>query len=110
MGFSSEHLLGAHERHALPEGEPSWARGAGDLGPAKAESPALFFSPMNLLPSTVLCRQGRLEGCAPVATARFVSQSLYALFEKPLRPFVDKAAADPDRGGYVADRYPISQE
>jgi len=28
--------------HALPEGEPPQARGAGDLGPAKAESPALF--------------------------------------------------------------------
>jgi hypothetical protein len=43
LTFSDEHLLGARERHALPEGEPPRARGAGDLGPAKAESPALFF-------------------------------------------------------------------
>ena len=51
--------------HALPEGEPLWARGAGDLGPAKAASPALVWSVtaplaalescgLNLLPSPVL--------------------------------------------------------
>jgi hypothetical protein len=70
--FSDEHLLGARERHVLPEGEPPQARGAGDLGPAKAESPALFFSFMNLLPSTVLLRQGRWGRHASVAAARFV--------------------------------------
>src|SRR5215510_11316594 len=38
-------LYSAHASvtHALPEGEPLRARGAGDLGPAKAVSPALFF-------------------------------------------------------------------
>jgi hypothetical protein len=65
---------------------------------------------MNLSPSTVLLRQGRLGQYAPVAAARFVGQSLYALLQKPLRPLVDKAAADPDRSGNVADRHPISQE
>jgi hypothetical protein len=76
LAFSSEHFLDARERHALPEGEPPRARGAGDLGPAKAASPVLFFSRMNLLPSTGLLCQGRLGRHAPGAAARLVGQSL----------------------------------
>jgi len=45
--------------HALPEGEPTRARGAGDLGPAKAESPALF-----LCLYTVTIPLAALESCA----------------------------------------------
>jgi hypothetical protein len=42
--------------------------------------------------------------------ARLVGQSLHTLRQKPLRPFVDKAAADPDRGSNIADRPPLRQE
>ena len=52
-----EHASGMH---ALLEGEPPWARGAGDLGPAKAASPALFLclcavmAPLAVLESAAL--------------------------------------------------------
>src|SRR5712691_3886086 len=58
----------------------------------------------------MLLRQGWLARHAPVAPARFVGQSFYALLQKPLHPFVDKAAADPDRGGDVGNPYPIGHE
>jgi hypothetical protein len=51
---------------------------------------------------------GSLARHAP--TARFVRQSLDALRQKALRPFVYKAPADPDRGSNVDDRYPIGDE
>ena len=54
--------------------------------------------------------QDRLARHAPVAAARFVGQSLYALVLKPLHPFVDKATADPDRGGNIGDRHTIGDE
>jgi len=41
---------------ALPEGEPIRTREAGDLGPAKAESPALFFCCCAVTP---LCSAGK---------------------------------------------------
>ena len=47
---------------------------------------------------------------ASVATARLVSQSRQALLQKPLRPLVDKATADADRGGNGGDRDAIGQE
>jgi hypothetical protein len=53
LAYSYVPLLDARERHALPEGKPPRARGAGDLGPAKAVSPALFFS--------LLCRHASLD-------------------------------------------------
>jgi len=47
---------------------------------------------------------------APMTTPWLVNQALYTLLQKPLRPFIDKAAADPDRGSNVGDRYAIGQE
>jgi hypothetical protein len=47
---------------------------------------------------------------APRAAARFVDPSLQVLRQKPLHPFVDKTTADPNRGGHVGNRHPISQE
>lgn len=47
---------------------------------------------------------------APRAAARFVGPSLQVLRQKPLHPFVDKTADDPNRGGHVGNRHPISQE
>jgi hypothetical protein len=57
-----------------------------------------------------LLRQSRLVRHAERARARFVDQSLYALGQKPLYPFVDKATADPDGGGHVGNRHPIGDE
>src|SRR5262249_34623004 len=58
----------------------------------------------------VRCCQGRRGRHAPRAAARFVRQSLDALFLKPLDPLVDEAAADPDRGGNIRNRHAISDE
>src|SRR6266851_6439349 len=58
----------------------------------------------------VLLHQGLLAWDAPVAASRLVGQSLQALLHKPLRPLVDKAAADPHRGGDVDNGHPISEE
>jgi len=44
------------------------------------------------------------------ARARFVSQSLHTLRQKPPHPCVDKAAADPNRGGNVRDRHALGDE
>jgi len=51
-----------------------------------------------------------LERHTPMAAAGFVCQPLQALLRKPLHPFVNKATADPDRGGNVGDWYPIGYE
>ena len=53
---------------------------------------------------------GRLARHTMRAAARLVSQSLQALHQKPLHPFVDKAPADPDRGSNVGNRHPISDK
>ena len=53
---------------------------------------------------------GLLGHAAPVATTRFVGQSLDALLQKPLDPFVDKAPANADGGRHVGDGYPIGDE
>ena len=53
---------------------------------------------------------GLLGHAAPVATTRFVGQSLYTLLQKPLDPFVDKAPANADGGRHVGDGYPIGDE
>ena len=58
----------------------------------------------------VLLRQGRLARHAPVTTTLVTVQPLQALLQKPLRPFVDKAAADPDRDRDVGDRDPSGDE
>src|SRR5215831_15737245 len=55
-------------------------------------------------------RQGSRAWHAPVARARFVRQPLQALLQKPLHPFIDKAAADPHGGGDVGQRYAIGHE
>jgi hypothetical protein len=47
---------------------------------------------------------------AGVATAWFVGEPLQSLLDKTFRPPVDKATADPNRGGDGGDRHPISQE
>ncbi len=52
----------------------------------------------------VLLLRGSLARHAP--TARFVRQSLDALRQKSLHPFVHKAPADPDRGSNGGDRSP----
>jgi hypothetical protein len=41
---------------------------------------------------------------------RLIGQPCKALLQKPLHPFVDKVAADPDRGGNMGDRNPIGNE
>jgi hypothetical protein len=46
----------------------------------------------------------------PSAAAWFVCQAFETLVQKTLHPFVDKAPADPDRGGDMGDRDPIGQE
>jgi hypothetical protein len=46
----------------------------------------------------------------PVAAAWFVSQPRDALLQKPLRPLVDKAPADPNHVGNVGDRHLIGHE
>ena len=56
----------------------------------------------------VLLLRGSLARHAP--TARFVRQSLDALRQKALRPFVHKLTADPDHGSNGGDRYPIGEE
>jgi hypothetical protein len=45
-----------------------------------------------------------------MAAARFVCEPLEALLHKPLYPLIDKATANPDRGGDIGDWYPISDE
>ena len=45
-----------------------------------------------------------------MAACRFGGQACDALLEKPLHPFVDKAAADPDRRSNRADRPALYQE
>jgi hypothetical protein len=60
--------------------------------------------------TVVPLRQRRLARHAPVAAAESVGQALYALLLKPLHPLVDKATADPDRGGNGSDRYAIGNE
>jgi hypothetical protein len=45
-----------------------------------------------------------------MAAAGFVCQPLQPLLQKPLHPLVNKATADPDRGGNFGDRYPIGDE
>ena len=54
--------------------------------------------------------QGMRSLPASMAAAGLVGQSREALLEKPLYPFVDKAAADANRRGNVGDRHPVSQE
>jgi hypothetical protein len=41
------------------------------------------------------------------ATARLVGQSLQALLQKPLHPFIDKAPADPNRDSNLGDWHPV---
>ena len=53
---------------------------------------------------------GLLGHAAPVATTRFVGQSLDALLQKSLDPFVDEATADPNRRGNLDNRHPISDQ
>jgi hypothetical protein len=55
----------------------------------------------------VLLCAGRLAQPATIATARLVGQPLQAPVQKPLEPFIDKAAADPDRGSDLSKRHPI---
>jgi hypothetical protein len=52
----------------------------------------------------------RLPLARPVPPARSVHQARDALRQKPLRPFVDKATADPDRRGNGGDRSPLGEE
>ena len=102
----SAHASVTHCRRVSPPGR----EGLAILALRKLHRQPYFFSRMNLLPSTGLLCQGRVGRHAPGAAARFVGQSLHTRLQKPLRPFVDKAAADPDRGSNVTDRHPISQE
>ena len=44
------------------------------------------------------------------AATSFVGQPEKPLLQKPLHPFIDKAAADPHRGSDVGDRDPIGHE
>jgi len=99
---------------------PTRARGAGDLGPAKAESPALFvclcvgtvplssgvlpWSPAIVLPllgpgtscaHVVLLRQGMLAPHAPVATSWYVGQPHQWRLHTTLRPLGETATAAP---------------
>jgi hypothetical protein len=53
---------------------------------------------------------GRRSPPAAAATARFVSQALYALRQKPLHPLIDKTTADSDYRRNVRDRHVVSQE
>src|SRR4030095_2640336 len=43
-------------------------------------------------------------------TSMSVRQALAALRQKPLHPFIDKAAANPDRGRNGGDRLPLGDE
>ena len=56
--------------------------------------------------------RGKLGGYTPTPdpTPRFVSQSLDALLQKSLHPFVHKAPVDPDPGRNVSDRDAIDEE
>jgi hypothetical protein len=60
----------------------------------------------------VLPLRGNLQQYVPTPapTPRFVSQSLDALLQKSLRPFVHMATAEPDHGSNVGDRDPIGEE
>jgi len=58
----------------------------------------------------VLLRWNMLGRHTPMASAGFVCQPLQALLCKPLHPLVNKATADPDRGGNVGDWHPIGYE
>jgi hypothetical protein len=60
----------------------------------------------------VLRLRGNLQQYVPTPapTPRFVSQSLDALLQKSLRPFVDIATVEPDHGSNVGDRDPIGEE
>src|ERR1700752_4752732 len=44
------------------------------------------------------------------ATPWFIGQAFESCVQKPLRPFVDKTAADPHGGGRVGDGHPISEQ
>src|SRR5262249_30358415 len=46
----------------------------------------------------------------PRAASWFVAQSLDPMLLKPLRPLVDKAPAEPGRGGDMGDRHPVGQQ
>src|SRR5262244_283387 len=81
--------------------------------------PVLNLSPSPMLPRVyagmsrarvVLPCPSRLARPTPVTTTLFICQPLQALLQKPLRPFVDKATANPDRGGNVGNRHAISHE
>ena len=58
----------------------------------------------------VLLRQNRGDRHTMKARARFVNQSLDTFLQKSLHPLIDKAPADPDRGGYVGERHAIGDE
>ena len=55
----------------------------------------------------VLLCEARLAPPATSAAAGLVGQPLQAPVQKPLEPFIDKAAADADRGGNLSKRHPI---
>src|SRR5215471_3027440 len=56
-----------------------------------------------------LC-QGRHGRHAPAATSRSVGQSVETCLHKPLRPLVDKPAADPDGRSNRANRHLLREE
>jgi len=55
-------------------------------------------------------RDGDHARLGPAAAAWFVDQTLDAPLQKPLRPLIDKASADPDGVGNMGDRHPIGHQ
>ena len=64
---------------------------------------------INLEAFSLLASGGRRQQW-PVAAAGFVGQARYPVLQKPLRPFVYKAPADPDHGGDLDEGHAISQQ
>src|SRR5712691_6092434 len=58
----------------------------------------------------VFIRQVSLARLDAAIRAWFVVQSFQSLLQKPLHPFIDKAAADANRRRNVGDRHPLSEE